>query len=98
MCIRDSSNGLDESDITAFFDGACEVRSWDNAHALDRAAFVRRGLSSSNAPMEGDPRFEECVEALGELFDRFSEVREEGGGARRVLTIPLRTVVHAGRL
>ena len=93
------SNGLDEAELPAFFDGRCKVRRWDNPQLLTREAFVARALSSSRAPREGDARYPQYLEELDALFDRFAEEREtEDGGIRKLLSFSLRTTLHMGRI
>lgn len=93
------SNGLDEAELPAFFDGRYEVRRWDNPQLLTREAFVARALSSSRAPREGDASYPQNLEELDALFDRFAEEREgEGGVTRKLLPYSLRTTLHVGRL
>lgn len=93
------SNGLDEAEPPAFFDGRCEVRQRDNPQLLTREAFIARALSSSRAPREGDASYPRYLEELDALFDRFAEEREgEDGVVRKLLPYSLRTTVHVGRI
>ncbi len=93
------SNGLNEAELPAFFDGTCDVRRWDNPQLLTREAFVARALSSSRAPREGDASYPRYLEELDALFDRFAEEREtEDGGTRKLLSFSLRSTLHVGRI
>lgn len=60
-----------------------------NDMTYDRAGFVRRCLSASYAPAEGEPGYEALSGALGTLFDHFAE------GGR--LTLAARTTLWLGR-
>lgn len=93
------SNGLDEAELPAFFNGRCEVRWWENPQLLTREAFITRALSSSRTPREGDASYPQYLEELDALFDRFAEEREgEDGITRKLLPYSLRTTLHMGRL
>ena len=67
------SRGFHREEAAAFFQGGAEEISVPNDMTYDRAGFVRRCLSASYAPAEGEPGYEALADALGVLFDRFAE-------------------------
>lgn len=62
-----------------------------NDMTYDRAGFVRRCLSASYAPAEGEPGYEALSGALGTLFDHFAE------GGRLTLGGQSYTLARGGR-
>jgi SAM-dependent methyltransferase len=66
-----SHHGVDERELDAFF-GPGRYASFvlPNAQAFDYAGLEGRLLSSSYVPNVGEPRYEEMLAALGELFAR----------------------------
>lgn len=85
------NNGLVEDDprIRAFFPDGYERRAFENPLSFEREMFCRRLLSSSYAPMEGTPRYEEFLKRVNEIFDHF----QQNGRIR----VPHDSVVYWGR-
>lgn len=83
------SRGFRREEAAAFFPGGAEEISVPNDMTYDRAGFVRRCLSASYAPAEGEPGYEALSGALGTLFDHFAE------GGR--LTLAARATLWLGR-
>lgn len=86
---RGFSRGFRREEAAAFFPGGAEEISVPNDMTYDRAGFVRRCLSASYAPAEGEPGYEALSGALGTLFDHFAE------GGR--LTLAARATLWLGR-
>jgi ubiquinone/menaquinone biosynthesis C-methylase UbiE len=74
-----------------FFSG-CQPRSatFDNPHRLDWAGLQGRFLSASYAPPPGDPRHEDYLQRLEQLFHRHARNGQ--------VTLAQTTEVHYGRL
>ena len=72
---KGSSNGIDfsEDGFTDFFEGDFELAEFGNHLTYDKNAFISRNLSSSYAPKVTDDCYEEYVEAVSEVFDKYSE-------------------------
>lgn len=82
------SNGISDDACRAFFDYHCDVLKWDNSLTYDRNGYINRLLSSSYSLKEGDPRFDEYISEINELFDRFAVDGK--------ITVPTNTVVYVG--
>lgn len=82
------SNGISDDACRAFFGYKCEVLKWDNSQIYDRQGYIRRLLSSSYSLREDDPRFDEYIEAINKLFDRFAVDGK--------ITVPTNTVLYVG--
>lgn len=65
-----SSNGMnfDKNSFNDFFDGEPEVLQFKNNFEYNMAEFIGRSLSSSYAPKENDPNYQDYVEALKSVF------------------------------
>ena len=83
------SRGFRREEAAVFFPGGAEEISVPIDMTYDRAGFVRRCLSASYAPAEGEPGYEALSGALGTLFDHFAE------GGR--LTLAARATLWLGR-
>ena len=83
--------GLQKDDprIRDFFCGKYQETDYANPLYYDRAGFVTRCLSSSHSPQAGEPHFEEYIEEVNQIFDRFAS------GGR--LEVPNWTTVYYGR-
>ncbi len=55
-----------------FRDGRVNYREFPHAVTVDAAGFVGRSLSSSYAPVEGDPAYAGYVRELGEVYRKFA--------------------------
>lgn len=82
------SNGISDDACRAFFDYRCDVLRWDNSLTYDKTGYINRLLSSSYSLKEDDPRFDEYIEAIHKLFDRFAVDGK--------ITVPTNTVVYIG--
>ncbi|MFT3950915.1 MAG: class I SAM-dependent methyltransferase [Oscillospiraceae bacterium] len=68
------SGGMAEEDarIQLFFGGEFTVKKFPNALRYDRASFIARNLSASYAPRPAEDAYDNYIEAVGALFDRYS--------------------------
>lgn len=66
-------NVADSQQFSGFFEGKYDVKLFENVMFYDRDTFIRRNLSSSYAPKEGDAGFENYVLELAELFAELSD-------------------------
>ena len=69
------SGGQDEKpeSFSMFFkEGICDYRIFENNLTFDVDGFIGRNLSASYAPKEGDPKYKPFVDALSELFSKYS--------------------------
>lgn len=82
------SNGISDDACRAFFAYQCEVLKWDNSLTYDRKGYINRLFSSSYSLKEDDPRFDEYIGAINNLFDRFAVDGK--------ITVPTNTVVYIG--
>lgn len=82
------SNGINDDACRAFLGYKCKVLKWDNNQIYDRQGYIRRLLSSSYSLREDDPRFDEYIEAINKLFDRFAVDGK--------ITVPTNTVLYVG--
>ena len=70
----DAANRIKEDEIAAFFHpGKMQLHTWSNVMLLDFDGLKGRTLSSSYMPAEGDPRYEEMINRLEELFATHKE-------------------------
>ncbi len=67
------SGPLKKDNIDLFFNGKYEIKEFDNSLIFDKEAFIGRNLSSSYAPKENEENYGEYINALSDLFDKFSE-------------------------
>lgn len=67
----DRSDGKD--DYGDFFDGEYTVKTFENNISFDLEGFTGRNLSSSYAPTQGDINYDPYVEAVKELFYKYSK-------------------------
>ncbi len=56
-----------------FFNGRYQLRTFPNQQVLDFESFMGRLLSSSYAPLPGDPRYEPVLAQMRQLFDKYEE-------------------------
>ena len=84
------SNGVTDKTFIDFFDGKCDIFRSDNSLSYDREAYVNRVLSSSYSLKEDDPRYEEYLAEINDIFDKF-----EYDGR---ITIPNKTVAYIGEV
>ncbi len=75
-----------EDKISAFFDGKFTRTEYDNPLCYDREKFIQRGLSSSYSLNEKDENFDKYLQALNELFDKYS--------VDGILPVPNKTQVY----
>jgi SAM-dependent methyltransferase len=69
-----SARHLGDEQIGAFFaEGKWRKHEFANQQLLDFEGLVGRMLSSSYAPLPGDPNYEPLNAALRELFDRYAQ-------------------------
>jgi len=59
--------------LDLFFNGRYQLRSFPNQQIFDFEGLRGRLLSSSYAPLPGDPRYETVMVQLRMLFDRYAE-------------------------
>ncbi len=67
------SGPMKSKNISAFFSGDYQMKSFENFIRFDKDGFIGRNLSSSYAPKENDENYEEYVKALEDMFDKYSE-------------------------
>lgn len=72
---KGSSNGIDFSKdgFKDFFEGDFGMLEFEFHLVYDKGAFLSRNLSSSYAPKATDNHYDEYIEALSEVFDKYSE-------------------------
>lgn len=63
----------DDARIVEFFNGIYEREIFKNPLYFDREKFISRSLSGSYSLKKGDVRFEEYLEELNQLFDKYAE-------------------------
>lgn len=63
----------DDERIEQFFNGAYERVEFDNPLFYDEERWIKRSLSGSYSIKEGDVRYEEYLEALKRLFEKYSD-------------------------
>jgi SAM-dependent methyltransferase len=73
-----------------FAEGRCDYQVFDNHRLLTRDSFIGGNLSASYAPTARDGNYQPFIQALAELFDRYSD-------SGRLLW-PIRTHSFAGRV
>jgi SAM-dependent methyltransferase len=84
------SEAMEERIHDSFRDGICEFRHFPNDRVVDRDTFIGTTMSSSYAPLPGQPGHAPLVEGLSRLFDGFA-VQDR-------LTIPNMTRSYVGRI
>lgn len=67
------SGGVKSNNVERFFNGGCERLTFPNDQYYDRDSFVKRMLSSSYAPREGDKNYQSFIKALYALFDALAD-------------------------
>lgn len=67
------SGGVKSNNVESFFGGKCEVFTFKNDLCYNRDTFVKRMLSSSYAPREGDENYNFFITELNAVFDDFSD-------------------------
>jgi hypothetical protein len=83
-------NAESDGRVPLFFGNAVTARVFANAQRVDLDGLRGRTLSASYMPNRGQPRYEEMLQALDDLFSEHSR-----GGE---VTIEYETHVYAGRL
>lgn len=68
------SGGIEKDDqrIKEFFNGQYDYVAFDNPLYLDKERFIARSLSGSYSLKEGDKEYEEYIEALISVFDKYA--------------------------
>lgn len=59
--------------LDLFFNGRYHLRTFPHQQILDFEGFIGRFLSSSYAPLPGDPRHESVMAQMGQLFEKYQE-------------------------
>lgn len=68
-----NGNDFDPRQYGDFFkNGYCEFRIFDNDRLLTLESYIGGSLSSSYAPARGDANYQEFVEGLTQLFNKYS--------------------------
>jgi SAM-dependent methyltransferase len=81
---------MEERIHDCFRDGICETRHFPNDRMVDRETFIGTTISSSYAPLPGQPGYAPLVERLSLLFDEFA-IHDR-------LIIPTMTRSYVGRI
>ena len=76
----------DDQRIKDFYAGSYEYISFDHPLSLDRDMFIARSLSASYSLKEEDGMFKDYLEAVTDLFDRYSD--------KDIITIGNRSVAY----
>lgn len=84
------SGGVKSNNVESFFGGKCEVFTFKNDLCYNRDTFVKRMLSSSYAPREGDENYNSFITELNAVFDDFSDNDN--------LLMPNNTQLYVGRV
>ncbi len=87
---RGFSGGIQKDDerIKQFFHNKYEYIEFDNPLIYDKDKFIRRSLSGSYSLKCGDDNYQEYMEALSRLFDKYAK--------DDVVTVPNKTVAYIG--
>ena len=82
--------GIQKNDvrIKTFFDDKYERLEYDNPLYYDRDKFISRSLSGSYSLKQQDTNYEEYVNQLNQLFDKYAD--------NNVILMPNKTVVYIG--
>lgn len=80
----------DDKRIVRYFSGKYETVEFDNPILFDKEKFISRSLSSSYSLKKGDDRYDEYIEELTDLFNRFSY--------NGLLTMPNKTIAYVGKI
>lgn len=83
------SNGISEDKCKEFFNGKCEILTYDNSVTYDRKGYINRVLSSSYSLKKGDEKFNDYLNDIDALFDKYSQ--------NGTLTVPTDTVAYIGK-
>lgn len=69
------SGGIKNSDerIISYFDGKYETVEFDNPIIFNRETFIRRSLSGSYSLQKSDEQYNDYIEELNKLFEKYSE-------------------------
>lgn len=65
--------GTNEDDFNDFFAERCTMTVFNNPLSFDESSFIGRNISSSYAPKKDDPNYQNYIEALKALFNKYSE-------------------------
>ena len=84
------SNGIGDEKCQSFFAGKCSIFRADNSQTYTKDTYINRVLSSSYALKPEDSRYEEYINKIGGLFDKFSVSGR--------LTVPVYTLAYAGEI
>ena len=76
--------------IKQFFENRYEYIEFDNPLFYDKNAFISRSLSGSYSLRKGDEHFNEYLDELFGLFEKYSK--------DNVLTIANKTVAYIGKI
>jgi ubiquinone/menaquinone biosynthesis C-methylase UbiE len=70
---KGSSNGIDFSKdaFSDFFSGEFELVEFCNNLVYTREDFIARNLSSSYAPKENDPIYDDYIKAIADVFEKY---------------------------
>ena len=84
--------GVQKNDIRIkqFFEDRYEYIEFDNPLFYDQNTFISRSLSGSYSLRKGDEHFNEYLDALSNLFEKYSK--------DNVLTVANKTVAYIGKL
>ncbi|MDE6642110.1 MAG: class I SAM-dependent methyltransferase [Acetatifactor sp.] len=80
----------DDIRIKQFFEDKYEYIEFDNPLFYDKNKFISRSLSGSYSLKNGDENYSEYLDALSDLFEKYSK--------DNVLTIANKTVAYIGRV
>lgn len=80
----------DDTKIKQFFSGKYEYAEFDNPLFYDRDKFIRRSLSGSYSLKSGEKGYDQYLDRLSELFERYAK---DG-----ILEMANKTVVYAGKV
>jgi len=86
------SGGIENIDerINNFFDGKYEYVSYPNNLIFDEDKFINRMLSGSYSLKQGEPEYDNYINALKKLFKKHSQ--------NNIMNMPNNTVAYIGRL
>ncbi len=84
------SGGVKSNHVEGFFGGKCDVFTVKNDLYYNRDTFVKRMLSSSYSPREGDENYNPFITGLNTLFDDLSD--------NNTLLVPNNTKLYVGSM
>lgn len=80
----------DDIRIKQFFEDKYEYAEFDNPLFYDKNTFISRSLSGSYSLKKGDENYDEYLDALSDLFEKYSK--------DNVLTMANKTVAYIGKM